>query len=494
MRTVFILMDSLNRRYLSVYGNEWMKTPGMDRLASHGIVFDNHFAGSTPCIPARREMMTGRYNFLEAPWGPIEPWDDCLPLLLKQERQTYSHMITDHYHYFHSGGEAYHTLFSSWEFQRGQEHDNWRPLVNPVPPPAGARGKGLSYPSYWKNRASMDSENDLDYSAPQCFQRGIDYLENNKDADNWHLHLEVFDPHEPFDCPQRYRDLYDDDWTDYHYTWPEYQPLDTKRDTPEAVAHIRKSYAGTLTMTDHWLGKFLDKMDELELWEDTTVILTADHGYLLGEHGYWAKDYTMNYAELANIPLIVCPAGGSSGRQRVSSLTGAIDIMPTIMDLHGLAVPQSVHGSSLTPLITGSTERLHDAVLYGTFGKDINLTDGRYTYCRQPSEGATVHHHTAMPRGFWDFLERDHLRAAEMGVFLDHCHGIPHYRIARPSRRHADATDYNPIYDLEADPGQLEPIRDPALEARLAELMRKKLAEAGAPAIQYDRVGLKRPG
>lgn len=80
MKTIFILMDSLNRHYLSVYGASKVKTPNLDRLAERGIVFEQHYAGSLPCMPARRELFTGRLNFLEAPWGPIEPWDCCLPV------------------------------------------------------------------------------------------------------------------------------------------------------------------------------------------------------------------------------------------------------------------------------------------------------------------------------------------------------------------------------------------------------------------------------
>ena len=85
MRTIFILMDSLNRHYLNSYGTSWIQTPNVDRLARQGTVFENHYCGSLPCMPARREMMTGKLNFLETPWGPIEPWDDCLPVLLRRK-------------------------------------------------------------------------------------------------------------------------------------------------------------------------------------------------------------------------------------------------------------------------------------------------------------------------------------------------------------------------------------------------------------------------
>lgn len=487
VRTIFILMDSLNRHYLPMYGG-WARTPNLQRLADRGVIFDNHWCGSLPCMPARREMMTGRLNFLETPWGPIEPWDDCLPPLLRQQRQTYSHLITDHYHYFHSGGEVYHTLFDSWEFERGQEGDAWRPLVK-APPVCTGRGKLLFRGAYWKNRALMDTEDDLDYPTPRCFRQAIDFLAHNHQEDNWHLHLEVFDPHEPFDCPKKYRDLFHDTWRGGHFTWPEYAPLDPTKDDAATVEHIRKCYAGTLFMADLWLGKFLDKMDRYRMWRDTTVILTTDHGHLLGEHGCWAKNYMMDYAELAHIPLMICDPQVKGGR-RTQALTASMDLMPTLAELHGVKPPAHVHGRSLLPVLRRRAAKHHDAVLYGYFGKDVNLTDGRYTYCRQPLPGSTVHHHTAMPRTFSDFLPRELLAGAKCGAFLEHCHGVPHYRITRPSHRHHGAPDFNPIYDVQKDPGQTQPIRNAALESQLAKKMKKLLKAADAPACQYRRLGL----
>ena len=292
MKTIFLLMDSLNRHYLNSYGFDKVKTPNIDRLASRGIVFDSHYAGSLPCMPARRELMTGRLNFLETPWGPVEPWDTCMPVELREQKGTYCHMVTDHYHYFHSGGEAYHTLFDSWELERGQEGDRWHPLVKE---PEVPEFKGKNRRAYWVNREFYDREDETQYPTPRCFMRGMEFLENNCREDNWHLHLEVFDPHEPFVCPKKYTDLYGDQWEgEYHFDWPPYQETE---EGPEAIEHIRRSYAGVLTMADVWLGKFLDKMDELDLWKDTAVIFTTDHGHLLGEHGYWGKNYMFDYQE-----------------------------------------------------------------------------------------------------------------------------------------------------------------------------------------------------
>jgi arylsulfatase A-like enzyme len=488
MKTIFIMLDSLNRHYLPIYGNPWVRTPNIDRLAARGLVFDNHYCGSLPCMPARRDMLTGRLNFLEAPWGPIEPWDDCLPNLLRTQRQTYSHMITDHYHYFHSGGENYHTLFDSWEFERGQEGDAWRPMVKPPEPPE-TRGRGKFRRAYWANRHWLDSERDEDYPTPRCFQRAIDFLDHNHDQDNWHLHLEAFDPHEPFDCPRRYLDLYNDIWDRYLYTWPQYGQIDPQLDDPESIAHIQKQYAGTVSMADAWLGKLLDKMDTLDVWKDTTVIFTTDHGHLLSDHGYWGKNIMMDYNELARIPLVVCSPGVTGGGRIRQALTSTIDLMPTVLDLYNTPPASFVRGKSLLPLLQADSTH-HQAVLYGYFGKDINLTDGRYTYCRQPLAGSLTEHHTAMPRGFSDFVPRQQLAQASTGVFLTTTYGIPHFRMSVPSHRHVDAPDFNPIYDIAADPGQLNPIHDPALEDHLASQMRALMQVHDAPASQFRRVGL----
>lgn len=75
MNLVYITLDSLNRHFLSCYGNDWVQTPNLDRLAARGVVFDHHYTGSVPCMPARREMWTGTEEMWWRWWGPLEPWD-----------------------------------------------------------------------------------------------------------------------------------------------------------------------------------------------------------------------------------------------------------------------------------------------------------------------------------------------------------------------------------------------------------------------------------
>ena len=110
MKVIFVLFDSLNRHALAAYGGS-LPTPNVDRLAARSTVFDRHFIGSMPCMSARRDMHTGRLNFLHRSWGPLEPFDASFQHILK-ERGTYTHLVSDHYHYFEAGGAELHPGFA----------------------------------------------------------------------------------------------------------------------------------------------------------------------------------------------------------------------------------------------------------------------------------------------------------------------------------------------------------------------------------------------
>ncbi len=488
MRTILILMDSLNRRYLPAYGNEWVKTPNIDALASRGLVFENHYCASMPCIPARRDLLTGRPNFLEAPWGPLEPWDDLLPDLLRQSKGTYSHMITDHCHYFNAGaGDRYHNVFDSWEYFRGQVWDPWRGVVEPTPLPEGARvycyGKRYLH-QHLANLEQRDAERDDAYSSVQCIDAAVEFVDRNHAADNWHLHLELFDPHEPFDCPQSYLDDYGDTWTGPPLSCPDYRRFDETIDTAESVEHLRKAYAGTLTMSDRRLGRLFETMERHDMWRDTAVILTTDHGFLLGEHQWWAKNGPQAFQELVNVPLIFYHPDAAPGRR--AALTSAVDVAPTLLATHGVEPPASATGHSLTSLLAADGDH-HEAVLYGYFAKEVNMTDGRYTYHRVAPPEAVMHRHFSAYLG----LTAEKIAAAELGTHLKWCKGVPHFRLAQESWKSKGLPDHHVVYDLQTDPNQEKPVTDAALEERLAALMERQLEVAAAPECQFARLGLR---
>ena len=117
-----------------------------------------------------------------------------------------------------------------------------------------------------------------------------------------YLQLETFDPHEPFFTQQKYKDLYPHDYDGPHFDWPPYGTSDRPPDQDE---HVRQEYAALVSMCDEYLGKLLDTMDELDMWDDTMLIVNTDHGFLLGEHDWWGKVVQPFYQEIAHTPLSV---------------------------------------------------------------------------------------------------------------------------------------------------------------------------------------------
>jgi arylsulfatase A-like enzyme len=492
MKTVFVVLDTVRRDYLEAYGSTWVKTPNISRLAERGVTFDNHWVGSLPCMPARREFMTGRHNFVYRGWGPIEPYDDILPRELRKQN-VFTHLLTDHYHYFELGGENYHTGFNTWDFFRGQESDWWVSFVDALALPEEHLGQVRQ--QNWQNRTRQVREED--FSGPRTARAAVEWLEQNRSADDWFLQVEIFDPHEPFYCTDRYREMYGDTWDGPFFDWPSY---DLVCESPEAVAHIRKCYAGLLTMTDYWVGKILDKLDDLRLWDDTLVVFTTDHGTMLAEHDYWMKNFMPMYNEIVRIPLIVALPGGEKAGTRISALTQTIDLMPTFLQFHGCPLPPYVYGKSLLRALEGET--LREDAIFGYFGKAMNLTDGRHVYFRNPvnEDAGPLYEYTAMPIGGLNrWYPREVYGDVEMGRYFGHTYNLPLYKFpakGQVPRHHPDEPRYvarHQLYDILEDPGQVSPLENPALEAHFVKRIAAHLHACEAMPEQYARLGIQAP-
>jgi arylsulfatase A-like enzyme len=489
LKVLLLVLDTVRRDFLSAYGNDWVKTPNLSRLAQKSVVFDNHWVGSLPCMPARREFMTGRHNFLDRGWGPVEPFDDVLPVELRKNK-VFSHLITDHYHYFELGSENYHTAFDTWDFYRGQENDPWVSLVDR---PALPEHLGIGSPQNTANRTRQIREED--FSAAKTAQAAVQWLKDNKGADNWFLQVEIFDPHEPFHCVDKYREMYGDDYKGPHFDWPFYKNVS---EPPEAVEHIRKRYAGLLTMTDHWVGKIFDQMDAQNLWEDTLVIFTTDHGTMLGEHQTWMKSHQPVYNEIAHIPLMAHLPGSKHAGRRVAAMTQTFDIMPTILDYMNCPLPPHVQGKSLRPVFDGG--ELRSDGIFGYFGMATNITDGKHVYFRNPvnEDAGPLHSYTSIPiQGMKKWYSRDRHESMEMGRFFDHTYNLPLYKIPtagqppRPAPGQPSFVGRHELFDIVADPKQLHPLNNPQLEADFVRRLKKRLKACQAPVEQYTRLGLQ---
>ncbi len=491
VKAIMVMFDTLNRRYLPPYGCDWIKAPNFARLAERTVTFDSAWVGSMPCMPARRDLHTGRPSFLHRSWGPIEPFDDSMPEMLKRAG-VYTHLVTDHYHYFEEGGCNYHTRYTSWECSRGQEWDPWKGEVrDPALPPFAPGLDRQKNRQNWVNRKYMDTPEKMSQSV--TFDLGLEFIETNVKEDNWFLQIETFDPHEPYFTPGKYKDLYPHGYSGGHYDWPHYRKI-IEEDRP-AIEHVRYEYASLLSMCDEHLGRVLAAMDEHDLWKDTMLIVCTDHGFLLAEHDWWGKNRMPLWNEIAHVPLFVWdPRCGSRGGRR-RSIAQLIDFAPTLLRYFGCEPTPDMTGRDLAPVIARD-EGGRDHAIWGIFGGQVNITDGRWVYMRGPvrADNTPLYEHTLMPTHLlhtFDVAELQDIRLAEPFSFSKGCRMM---RIASRGVHQSVQHEYGTLlYDLQRDYAQEHPLKEPAVERRMAEALADEMKRADAPAEQYERLGLAQP-
>jgi len=372
LNVVLILLDTLRKDYIGIYGNSWIKTPNLDALARESIIFEGAHPESLPTIPFRRSTHTGIRTFpfkdyqprkgdmVQAyGWEPIPETQTTVAEILRRERYTTA-FITDTYHYF-KPSMNFHRGFSQWQLIRGQEADPYKtaPKTDPkqleryIPQSGKCEHMMTILPQYLKNIANRQTEEDC--FAPQVFNAAIRWIEENRGGEKLFLFIDSFDPHEPWDPPQRYRDLYYPDYTGREVITPNYS---TSSDylTPDELRYMKACYAGEVTMVDTWLGKFLEKMKELDLLDKSLVILIADHGHQFGEHNMMGKIPRGLYPELMDIPLFIRHPDGFKRGKRVSGYVYNHDIVPTILRFLSIESPTPTDGNELWSLINGERE------------------------------------------------------------------------------------------------------------------------------------------
>ncbi|HIT90693.1 MAG TPA: sulfatase [Candidatus Merdenecus merdavium] len=485
MKAIMVMYDSLNRHMLEPYGGKWVKTPNFTRLAEKSVTFDCNYIGSMPCMPARRELHTGRYNFLHRGWGPIEPFDDSMPEILKNNK-IYTHLISDHQHYWEDGGCTYHTRYSSWEASRGQEGDPWKVTPELIGKLQGDQKDlmGRLHAFDEANRQYIDKEEKM----PQAvtFQGGLDFIEKNHQEDDWFIQIETFDPHEPFFTQEEYKELYPHEYDGPMGDWPPYYFV---QEDEASVSHMKHEYAALMSMCDHYLGKVLDAMDHYNLWEDTLLIVNTDHGYLIGEHGWWSKTVMPVYQEIANTPLFIYDPRTKIQGERRNVLTQTIDLPATILDFFNVNKPKDMLGKSLLPVIENGG-KIRDYALFGYHEGHINITDGRYIYMLAPDRSKPFYEYTLMPthmRSMFNTYELQDIQLQEPFSFTKNCMTMK----IKAGHGMTDAANYGTrLYDIIADPKQEKILFDIEKEVELLNEMIKLLNENDCPVERYQRFGL----
>ncbi|EKY1890673.1 sulfatase [Salmonella enterica subsp. arizonae serovar 35:z4,z32:-] len=490
MKAVMLMFDTLTRNHLAPYGGDAI-TPNFTRLAQESAQFDNFYVGSMPCMPARRELHTGRYNFLHRSWGPLEPFDFSAMQALRQHG-VHTHMVTDHKHYWRDGGATYHTRYSTFEFIRGQEGDCWKGQVEkPVIRWQGnedeetLRRRAGRMTQDLINRAAMPTQQE--HFTHRTISAGMEFLQNNCEQDNWFLQIECFDPHEPFFVPEKYLTQYGCEPEEFDGWVPYYCGAPGGKDDEK----VRKFYQALITMCDDYLGQVMDKLKALNLWDDTLFIVCTDHGFLLGEHHWWGKNIMPVYNEIANTPFFIRDPRCKIRGVRRQALAQTVDIPATLMEYFEIPRPATMTGQPLRSAIERD-EPVRDYALFGYFGGHINITDGEYVYMRCPREQhkANLYEYTLMPTRIDSPFKIDELKDIRIHPGFDFTQGAQVMQIPATFGYLNPWRFGDKLFDLKNDPEQCHPLNDEALSHRYASAMIPLMQQHDAPPELYTRFEL----
>jgi arylsulfatase A-like enzyme len=384
MNVIFIMNDSFRQDHLGCYGSRRIHTPNLDKFAQHAAIFDRYYIGSYPTVPHRFDLHTGRFGFPYRGWEPLERGDVTWAQLLKRQG-IHTQMIWDTpmlglHDYNYTRG------FDGVLFVHGQKGDPWitdpsLPIQLPAQP---HKIKNIhSMENYLRNHYGRRHE--VEYCAPRTMTEAMSWLETNTAHKSFFLYIDMWDPHEPFDCPPAdYARYADPDYAGDFMLYPEYgRPTYMS----EGELHnARALYAGNVTLVDRWVGRFFDLVERLGLLEDTLILWASDHGHLFGEHDLQGKpgaELGKLYEVTTRIPLLVHHPAGWGARQHIGGIVQPPDILPSILEFLDIPVPAAVEGRSFWPLVKGETDAIRDYA----FSSRYPPVAGDASYA--PVEGAT---------------------------------------------------------------------------------------------------------
>jgi arylsulfatase A-like enzyme len=375
MNVIMIMLDNFRADHIGINGNPWIKTPNIDALGGESVRFTKAFPDCLPTIPVRRAIHTGKRTFPCRDWIKPDSWPLCqgwtpipddqvtMSEILKQKGYRTAY-ITDCYHVF-KPGMNFHRGFDEWRFIRGQEFDPHRTdslgcidVDRFVTPKMDKTRKNVSQLGQYLRNVEF-REREEDYFAPQVFSSATRWIEENYQCENFFLYVESFDPHEPWDPPQYYRDMYDPGYQGIEVIHPYYSP-DMDYLTEAELKHVRALYAAEITMVDTWLGYFLNKVRQLGLMDNTIVVLMTDHGQNIAENGAWGKCPFNLYPGLMDLIFFVRHPGQSP--EVIDSFVYNHEVFQTLFHLLGHEIPEQAEGENLWELVEGKKPAFRDHV------------------------------------------------------------------------------------------------------------------------------------
>ena len=386
---LFICVDDL-RPELGCYGAEHVISPNIDRLALDSAVFERNYCQVAVCNPSRSSMLTGKRPDELSVWGLYEHFRE-----LNESAVTLPQYFKERGYHSCAIGKIFHN--------DRQDPVSWsEPKMHikgyPYDPDAVYRDNdNLEYLEFRKKEITKEGNADkhideygewyLKASSTECLDLADDAYYDGAQTDvavkklielsaadkPFFFGVGYYRPHLPFNVPKKYWDMYDRDSIDLaeFATPPEgappmalnnmrelrgytdflhaKHPCDASLNEDEAKL-LRHGYFASVTYVDAQIGKLIDCMKTLGIYENTSIVLWGDNGWKLGDYGSWGK--MTNYEQDTRVPLIIKPAGIKvDGAPLRKQIVESVDIYPTLCDLSDLPIPENQAGKSLLPII-----------------------------------------------------------------------------------------------------------------------------------------------
>ncbi len=410
LNVLFIAVDDMNND-LGCYSHPIVKSPNIDRLAHRGVRFDRAYCQFPLCSPSRSSLMTGlrpsttrvfdlRYHFRQGLPNVV-----TLPQLF-MTNGYYVARVGKIYHYGNPGDIGTSGL---------DDPGSWQEVYNPAGRDKTAletdvmnytpkrKGLGASM-AFLADRPGRDEE----HTDGKVASRAIELLEKHKEGP-FFLAVGFYKPHCPWITPGKYFDAYS--LSDLHL--PKIAPdatiprpaLASTRPwpyfgvTPDQARECKLAYYAAISFVDAQIGRVLDAMDRLRLWDRTIVVFWSDHGYHLGEHGLWMKQSC--FEESARVPLIIVAPGKAHGKASARTVE-LVDLYPTLAEVAGLTPSSNLEGASLRPLLENPGANWHRPAFTqvqraGFPGYSVRTERWRYTEWDDGARGRQLYDHENDP-------------------------------------------------------------------------------------------------
>lgn len=407
---LFITIEDLRDSVLGSYGSPVVKTPSLDAFANQSVRFTRAYCQFPVCNPSRSSFLTGRRP-------------DTLGILdnfksLFHENPT----ITSLPAVFRNSG--YYTARVGKIFHSGGDHDDpnaWMETYDFGNDAIAARGAGRNMTGgrvEWCRWLASEGTDD-NHSDAKAAGKAVELLQKNRDRP-FFVAVGFHKPHDPFVAPKKYFDMYpleelipppvpsdasNEPEVIYGSEWKKAFDAFSETDKKE---FLRAYYACT-SFVDAQVGKVLDAVSRLNLWSDTAVIISGDHGYNLGEHNWWNKNVLYDHS--CRVPLMVYAPGETSRGRPCSSLVELLDLFPTVADLCGVPRPEGLEGVSFRPLLGDPGQELKEAAFTQVQrgfvkGRSVRTRRWRYTEWDDGRAGSQLFDHNNDPDEYYNLVER----------------------------------------------------------------------------------------